>query len=256
MINKKFGTPEWYEEAEKLAKQKRAAVGDYTSIRGDITTITKNHKTGKNESLTKEFVIQYDYGNITYDYTTGTSYFYDDFDKDILICSVGNDRRGDRERFVYAFSNGRLISKANTSKGFTITYEYDKRGRLIKAVVNYPNSSKTFTTYKYDKAGCLVEEKSKYSTATFKYDEKALTVEKTLVRTLKGGETKTTTYTYRYNEDGELIEEVSGKLIVERRYENGACVYKEKTLFGKTIQKYSGVFGSDEKPTESETTSN
>lgn len=242
MLNKKFGTPEWYEEAEKLAKQKRAAVGDYTSVRGDIITITKNRKTGKNESLTKDFVIQYDYGNITYDDTTGTSYFYDDFDKDVLICSVGNDRHGDQERFVYAFSNGRLISKANTSKGFTITYEYDKKGRLIKAVVNYPNSSKTFTNYKYDKAGRLVEEKSKYSTATFKYDEKALTVEKTLVRTLKGGETKTTTYTYRYNEDGELREEVSGDLIVERRYENGACVYEEKTLFGKTIRKYSGIF--------------
>lgn len=245
MINKNFGTPEWFEEAEKLSKKKRAALGDFTSVRGNVTTVTKNDKTGEKNTFHKEFATQYDYGNMTYDHITGTSYFYDEYDKDVLLCSIGNDKHGEQERFVYGFKDGKLISKTNTSKGFVITYEYDDNDHLIKMVVNYPNGVRLFTSYKYDKMGRLVESKSKYSTTTYKYDVESLIIETSIIKKLKDGSTKKTVTTSEYNEDGELIKEVSGPWVLERRYDNGACVYENKTLYGKTIREYSGVFGVD-----------
>lgn len=247
MMTNKFGTPEWFKEAEELAKKKRAAVGNFISVRGNVTITTKNRKTFSKNTTTTPVVTLYDYGNISRDGLNGTSYFYDEWtdNADTLVCSSGKDKRGNEETYIYAYFGDRLISKTNTSKGIVIVYEYDKYGRLVTSIANHPNH-RMFTNYTYDKMGRLVEEKSQFVTITYEYDEPNMTIKKTIVRSLKDGSTKTIVNTCEYNTDGEFIGETSGALVVERRYDNGACVYEHKTLYGNTISKFEGTLVVDD----------
>lgn len=158
----------------------------------------------------------------------GITYTYEYNKKGLCVkqkCKSGNSNEVVTE-FIYD-KNGDLVEEKH--KKFSIIYEYDKRGNLIKM----SNSNQKETKYIYDNQNnCIKEIEERNGAATireFEYDEKGNRI---CIKHQTGAETF-----YKYDDDGNVVEISieSGALKVTDSYyydEDGRCEKKLNMVEG------------------------
>lgn len=119
------------------------------------------------------------------------------------------DKKGNLTK-VSTFERNVYTENKDWTPSSTMTYEYDNKGNLVAVSHKDSDGRITDAEFTYDKKGNLTEMSSKeqdsISKATFTYDGK--TLKKCRVSIVSAEETET--YTYKYDENGNLADDGDG----------------------------------------------
>lgn len=219
----RFGTPSYFEEAERIAVKARREVASKFTVDysidpryddEDVTTGTVTFINGRETNNT----------------VSGTRRHYPKNPNAIhpTECIEYDKRHPNviKERFQFAYDkSGRLINKTDMMRGITYLYIYDGDGKLIKDEVLYSNGKRCWTEYTYDDDGRVIQEASRSCTVKYTYVDDECTIVKTTEKSLKNGYTMMNVKKMTYDEDGMLIRRTMGNnIVIETAYDHGVLV--------------------------------
>lgn len=232
----KFGTAQYFEEAERIAVKARCAIAPKFTVG---YSINPEH----NGEGPISGIVTFVNGRETNNTVTGTRRHYPKNPNAIHPTEyIEYDKAHPniiKERFQFAYDKtGRLINKTDIMRGITYLYVYDDNGNLIKDEVVYPNGKMCWTEYTYDKDGRVTQGVSRSRTVKYVYNDDELTIVKTVEKYLKNGYTMVSSTRMTYDEDGMLVQRTRGNdTIVETTFDRGVMI-SEVNVTGNRRHNY------------------